>query len=147
MKATNRFSWTKTLTGKQIKQAALKTMEETVKDEKALNKIRRRVRKFDFPCELQFDCSKTSVNFFPPAVGWKNDKEFHTALASIVRQFGIKMERQFSAFTKEYYWVGNGEKDFSVTLFGAITPENCEVVEYQETSTVTKYKSICGKGA
>lgn len=147
MKATSKYIWTKLITVKQIQQKALEEMKEKVKDQKAINKVRRKVRKFNFPCELQFDCSGTSVSFFPPAKGWKDDKEFHSTLASIVRQFGVKLERKFSEYSREYFWTGRGEKDFGVTLYGALTPENCEVVEYQETSTVTKYKSICGKGA
>ncbi len=119
-----------------------KNLKDTIKSLRLRSRLNNRVKRMTFPCELRYTISSSAVAFSPPQGGWKNDREFHKSLASIVTQFGVRMERNFSEYSGTYTW--RGAKDgFHVTLDGAVKPENCEIVPYQDT--VTKYRSVCGK--
>ena len=119
-----------------------KRLKEDLEGLKGEDKLHRLVRRLAFTDAVQYSVSSGSISFHAPKNGWASDGMFHKTLAILVRQFG-KFNRNFSDFSGTYYWITRTEKGLSVQLHDAVTPENCEVVEYKET--VTRYKSVCGK--
>lgn len=134
--------WSKFVLKTELKDAK-QSYKQSLENLRKKSRLYRRVRKMAFPCSVQVQVENTSVTFSPPKGGWKDTKEFHRTLARILTQFGIRMEREFESWNGSYVWTGTTKDKITVTLDGAVKPDNCEIVPYIDT--VTRYKSICGK--
>ena len=117
------------------------SLNDTLMRLKKRDKVYRMIRKMAFPCSVRFETYSTSVEFYPPKGGWKDKTQFHKTLASLVRQFGVKMKRSFEEYNGKYLWSARTEKGLDVKLYGAVKPDNCTIIPYQDT--ITCYKSVC----